>query len=81
MGPIGRIAGAMLVSPFVSQKVRVYVAKAGSDNLGALTNLIENGDVAPVIDAVYPFGEAAEALQRFGSGHGPGKIVLTTDNT
>lgn len=30
MGPIGRIAGAMLISPFVSQKVRVYVAKAGS---------------------------------------------------
>lgn len=43
--------------------------------------MIENGDVAPMIDAVYPLVEAAVALQRFGSGHGPGKIVLTTDNT
>ncbi|MDH3754258.1 MAG: NAD(P)-dependent alcohol dehydrogenase [Acidimicrobiia bacterium] len=76
-GPIIRIAGAMLISPFVSQKIRVYVAKAGTENLAALTELIENGDVAPVIDETYSLSEAAEAMQRFGHGHGPGKIVLT----
>lgn len=76
-GPIIRIAGAVLISAFVSQKMRMYVAKAGAENLEALTELIENGDLAPVIDATYPLSEAAEAIRRFGHGHGPGKIVLT----
>ena len=76
-GPIIRIAGAMLLSLFVSQKMRMYVAKAGSENLAALTELIENGSVVPVIDATCPLSEAAEAIRRFEHGHGPGKIVLT----
>jgi NADPH:quinone reductase-like Zn-dependent oxidoreductase len=77
-GPIARIAAAMLLSPFIGQKVRVYVAKAGTENLDALTEMIDRGDVAPVIDATFPLGDAAEAVRRFGHGHGPGKIVLTT---
>ena len=77
LGPIIRIAAAMLMSLFVSQKVRVYVAKVGTVNLEALSELINAGDVAPVIDATFPLSDAAEALRRFGGGHGPGKIVLT----
>ena len=57
--------------------MRTYVAKAGTENLEALTELIDNGDVSPVIDATYPLSEAADAVRRFGQGHGPGKIVLT----
>ena len=76
-GPIIRIAGAMLLSPLVSQRMRTYVAKAGTENMEALTELIESGDVSPVIDATYPLSEAAEAMRRFEHGHGPGKIVLT----
>lgn len=77
-GPITRIAGAMLLSPFVSQTVRVYVANVDSEILSTLTELIENGDVSPVVDATYPLAEAAEAMRRFENGHGPGKIVLTS---
>ena len=77
LGPITRIAAGMVISPFVSQKVRVYVAKAGTQNLSALTDLIDAGAVTPVIDATYPLSEAAEAIRRFGHGHGPGKIVVT----
>ncbi|MCP3992773.1 MAG: NAD(P)-dependent alcohol dehydrogenase [Actinomycetia bacterium] len=76
-GPIVRIAAAMILSPFVSQKIQMYVAKAGTANLEALTEMIERGDVAPIIDTTYPLSEATEAVRRFGHGHGPGKIVLT----
>lgn len=76
-GPIIRILGAMLISPFVTQKIRVYVAKAGTENLEALTQKIDDGDLAPVIDATYPLTDAAQAVRRFGHGHGPGKTVLT----
>jgi NADPH:quinone reductase-like Zn-dependent oxidoreductase len=76
-GPIPRILAAVAMSPFVSQRVKVYVAKAGSENLEALTALIDDGHLTPVIDATYPLAEAADAVRRFGHGHGPGKIVLT----
>lgn len=76
-GPIVRIVGGVLLSPFVSQKMRTYVAKAGTENLDALTELIERGDVRPVIDRTYPLSEAAKAMERFEHGHTPGKIVLT----
>ena len=76
IGPLFRMARAMLASPFVSQKTRIYVAKAGTENLGDLTRLVERGDVVPVIDRVYPLTEAADALRRFEDGRGPGKIVL-----
>jgi len=77
-GPIVRIVTGMILSLFVSQKIRTYVAKAGTENLEALTEMIERGHVTPIIDAIYPLTEAAEAVRRFGHGHGPGKIVLTT---
>ncbi|MGI9595049.1 MAG: NAD(P)-dependent alcohol dehydrogenase [Acidimicrobiales bacterium] len=77
-GPIVRIAAGVLMSPFVSQTVRAYVAKAGTENMEALAKLIESGDVAPVIDATYPLSDTAQAVHRFGHGHGPGKIVVTT---
>lgn len=77
LGPIARIVGGVLLSPFVSQKISTYVAKAGTDNKTALAELIENGDVKPVIDATYPLSEAATAVDRFATGHGPGKIVIT----
>lgn len=76
-GPIPRILAAVAMSPFVSQRVRVYVAKAGTENLEALTALIDDGRLTPVIDATYPLAETADAVRRFGHGHGPGKIVLT----
>lgn len=77
LGPMARIAGALIMGPFIGQKVKAYVAKAQTSSLDALTELIDTGAVAPVIDQVYPLSEAAAALRRFGYGHGPGKIVLT----
>ncbi len=75
-GPLGRIAGGLLLSPFVSQTITTYVAKAGTQNLEELATMIDEGQVKPVIDSTYPLADAAAALERFGHGHGPGKIVL-----
>ena len=61
----------------IGTRVKVYVAMAGSENLEALTALIDDGHLTPVIDSTYPLAEAADAVRRFGHGHGPGKIVLT----
>src|SRR6184192_3281638 len=47
--PVGRIIKAMLLSPFIGgQTMRPFVAKASSDDLQFLRELIETGRITPV---------------------------------
>ena len=76
-GPGAIAMRSKLVSPFVSQR---FVAVAGEGNEADLTTLaamIEAGDVTPVIDRVYPFQEAPDALRYVEDGHPKGKVVVT----
>ena len=43
----------------------------------ALTGLIENGSVTPVIDRGYPFAEIPAAVRYQMAGHAPGKVAVT----
>jgi len=45
-------------------------------DLETLTALAEAGQLAPVIDRMYPLGETADALRLFGSGRVQGKVGL-----
>jgi NADPH:quinone reductase-like Zn-dependent oxidoreductase len=42
-----------------------------------LKELLEAGNLVPVIDRRYPLSETAEALRYLGSGHARGKVVIT----
>jgi NADPH:quinone reductase-like Zn-dependent oxidoreductase len=42
-----------------------------------LAELIETGQVTPVVDRAYPLSEAAEAMRYLVAGHARGKIVIT----
>lgn len=46
-------------------------------DLQALTDLIESGQVRPVIDRTYPLSQAPEAIQYVRDGHCQGKVVVT----
>jgi NADPH:quinone reductase-like Zn-dependent oxidoreductase len=46
--------------------------------LDVMIQLVESGNVVPVIDRCYPLSELAEAFRYFGEGHVNGKIVITT---
>ena len=45
--------------------------------LAYVIELVEAGEVVPVIDRRYPLSEVPEALQYFEEGHVKGKIVIT----
>ncbi len=47
-----------------------------SARLREMTPLIERGRITPLIEAVLPFEDVAEAHRRLDSGHGRGKLVL-----
>jgi NADPH:quinone reductase-like Zn-dependent oxidoreductase len=76
-GSVGRILKAWSVSPAVSQKLRPFLSMAKTDDLLALSDLAVTGTVKPVIGATYPLHDAGSAIQRAGSGHARGKVVVT----
>src|SRR3954469_20581066 len=79
-GQLTRIAGnlkAFFVSPFISQKFKMYIAKTLQADLIVLRDLMQQGKLIPVIDRQYPMSETAEALRYLEDGHARGKVVVT----
>ena len=73
----GRLMRALLLSPFVSQKLSPLASKERKEDLLAVKELIEAGTVTPVIDRTYQLVEAADAIRHLDRGHGRGKVVIT----
>lgn len=75
---LGRQTKALLLSPFVRQRIRVFVVRHNRKDLAVLKELVEAGKVTPVLDRRYPLGDVPEALRYQGEGHTRGKIVIGT---
>ena len=50
------------------------------DDLAFLIELVQTGEIKPVIDRRYPLSEVPEALRYFGEGRARGKIVITVEH-
>jgi NADPH:quinone reductase-like Zn-dependent oxidoreductase len=77
LGGTDRQIRAMMLSPFVSQKLGTFVNKENHEDLIVLKELIESGKITPVIDRTYPLAEVPEALRYLEGGHARGKVVVT----
>jgi NADPH:quinone reductase-like Zn-dependent oxidoreductase len=77
IGPVERIVKALVLSPFVSQKMVSFTVKPNKEDLQFLRQLIETGKLAPVIDRTYPLAEVPEAIRYLEEGHARGKVVIT----
>ena len=77
LGPIAPFIRMRLSARFVPQKLRGVSFEPQRDNLIALKELIESGDVKPVVDRTYPLSEVPEAIRYLEAGHAQGKIVIT----
>jgi NADPH:quinone reductase-like Zn-dependent oxidoreductase len=67
---------ALLLSPFVRQRMRVFVVKHSREDLIVLKELVEAGRVTPVIAGRYGLSGVPDALRHQGEGHTRGKIVI-----
>jgi NADPH:quinone reductase-like Zn-dependent oxidoreductase len=83
-GPTARIFQVALLGPLISRiarkKMGILIHKPSAKDLHSMTELIEAGEVAPVIDRVFPLSEVPEALRYYGEGHARGKVVITIEH-
>jgi NADPH:quinone reductase-like Zn-dependent oxidoreductase len=72
-----RTLRALMVSPFVRQRLRGFLSQPKKEDLAVLKELIEAGKVTPVIDRTYPLSEVPEAMRYLEERHPGGKILIT----
>jgi NADPH:quinone reductase-like Zn-dependent oxidoreductase len=76
LGGTDRQIRALVLSPFVGQKLGTFISKENHEDMIVLKELIESGKVTPVIDRTYPLSEAPEAIRYLEEGHAQGKVVI-----
>ena len=73
----GRTVGAMMLAPFVRQRIVGLLSKPNPSDLQALADLMATERLRPVVQAPYPLARAAEAVESVGRGtHGNGTLVV-----
>ena len=72
-----QILRAPMLSLVTRQRLRPVIASEKGEDLRALAELIERGDVTPVVGRTFPLIEAADAIRHLEGGHATGKVVVT----
>jgi NADPH:quinone reductase-like Zn-dependent oxidoreductase len=80
-GSMKQLLQAMLLGPVLSrsggQKIGHLVAGPNQKDLARVTQMLETGEIVPVIDKCYPLSEVPDAIRHVGNGHARGKVVVT----
>jgi NADPH:quinone reductase-like Zn-dependent oxidoreductase len=76
---LARLLTAFVISPFVSQKLVIYLARPNKQDLIIMRDLLATGKVKPVIDKRYNLSEVPEAIRYLEQKHAHGKVVITFD--
>jgi NADPH:quinone reductase-like Zn-dependent oxidoreductase len=76
-GPVAGILRAVVANAFVSQRLRPLPTRQNQEELLAVTRLIEDGKLTPVVDRTYPLANTAEGLRHVEQGHARGKAIVT----
>ena len=77
LGGSDRQLRALLLSPFVSQRLTTFVCSENNKDLIVLAELIEAGKITPVIDRTYPLTEVPQAIYYLEQGRARGKVAIS----
>ncbi len=79
VGAMSRPIKALLMAPFISQRIGMMIADVNRDDLNVLRDLMQSGKVTPVIDRHYKLSDMPAAIRYLEEGHARGKVVITMD--
>jgi len=68
---------AMLLSPFIKQKLRSYVSMPNQADLQTLADHLAAGTLRAPVDRTFPLADAGAAIRYLRDGRAKGKVVLT----
>jgi NADPH:quinone reductase-like Zn-dependent oxidoreductase len=77
LGGFDRSLRAPVLARFVPQRLGAVIVSENAADLLVLAQLIESGQVTPVIDKTYPLSQAPDAIRYMQQGHARGKVVIT----
>ena len=77
IGILAPIVKALVLSPFVSQKFVVFIARSRREDLAIISELMATGKITPVIDRRYRLSEVPEAIRYLEQRHARGKVIIT----
>ena len=76
-GGIDRQLRAMILTPFVGQRLTGLAAKERAADLNVLADHIAAGTVTPRIDRTYPLDQVPAAIRHLAAGNVKGKIAIS----
>ncbi|MBB5873531.1 NADPH:quinone reductase-like Zn-dependent oxidoreductase [Allocatelliglobosispora scoriae] len=76
-GPLGSLLRMLVAALFSSRTMVGMLAKHSHADLLMLRDLLDSGQVRPVVERTYPLAETANALRHVAGGHTRGKVVIT----
>jgi NADPH:quinone reductase-like Zn-dependent oxidoreductase len=75
-GPIGSILRVLVVNGLVRQRLRPLPDRWTREHLLAVVDLVEAGQLTPVVGRTYPLADTAAGMRHLEQGHARGKIVV-----
>jgi NADPH:quinone reductase-like Zn-dependent oxidoreductase len=80
VGPLARPVNALLLSPFVSQDMRMILAEFNQSDMDFLGELMRTGKMTPVIDRQYALKDVPAAIAYLEEGRARGKVVINVSS-
>ncbi|MEU4090329.1 NAD(P)-dependent alcohol dehydrogenase [Streptomyces aureus] len=77
IGPMSLLIRGQLMSRFSRHRLHVLAAKRSQENLAALRELADSGQLTSVIDRTYPLREVPDAIRYLEGEHARSKVVIT----
>jgi NADPH:quinone reductase-like Zn-dependent oxidoreductase len=78
-GGVGRQLRAVLLSPFVGQRLTTFMSKEHHGFVERLAAFLESGEVVPAVQSRYTLDDATDAMRHLEAGAVSGKIVVQVD--
>jgi NADPH:quinone reductase-like Zn-dependent oxidoreductase len=75
-GGVGRQGRAMMLSPFVSQRLTAFISKEDHGTIDKLADLLSSGAVVPAIDRVVALQDVPAAMADLENGKVRGKVAV-----
>jgi NADPH:quinone reductase-like Zn-dependent oxidoreductase len=76
-GPMGLMMKGAAVGRFSNDRIRLHTDVLPGKHLAALGELIDAGQVTPVIERTYPLKDVPEAIRYLETEHARAKVVIT----